>query len=73
MTHATDIFVGIKLREARLALKLSQTDVGQHLGVTFQQVQKYETAYNRVSASKLFEMAKLFQTPVQNFFPEMPT
>ena len=72
MKHAIDIFVGIKLREARMALKLTQTEVGQHLGVTFQQVQKYENADNRASASKLFEMAKLFQTPVQNFFPEIP-
>lgn len=71
MIHATDLFVGRKLREVRLALKLSQPEVGQHLGIAFQQVQKYETGYNRVSASKLFEMAKLYQTPVQNFFPEM--
>jgi transcriptional regulator with XRE-family HTH domain len=71
MTHATDTFVGLKLRDARLASKLSQGNVGQHLGISFQQVQKYETAANRVSASKLFEMAKLFQLPVQHFFPEV--
>jgi transcriptional regulator with XRE-family HTH domain len=66
--HPVDRFVGQKLRLARTARKLSQTQLGEASGITFQQVQKYEKGTNRVSASRLFEFAKLLGVEVSYFF-----
>jgi transcriptional regulator with XRE-family HTH domain len=55
---AVDEYIGARMREGRLALKMSQTDLGEKLGVTFQQVQKYEKGANRVSAARLFEICE---------------
>jgi transcriptional regulator with XRE-family HTH domain len=54
----------------RLERGISQTALGEVLGVAFQQVQKYEKGTNRVSAGALFELAEFFDKPVQWFFPE---
>ena len=66
--HPVDRFVGQKLRLARTSRKLSQTQLGESSGITFQQVQKYEKGTNRVSASRLFEFAKLLGVEIAYFF-----
>jgi transcriptional regulator with XRE-family HTH domain len=55
--HPFDVAVGDCIRRARVARKLSQTDLGKVAGITFQQVQKYERGTNRVSPSKMYMMA----------------
>ncbi|MBL8805704.1 MAG: helix-turn-helix transcriptional regulator [Rhodospirillales bacterium] len=67
-----DVHVGRRLRERRTILGLSQQDIGRLLGVTFQQIQKNERGTNRMSASRLFEAARVLDTNVQYFFDEMP-
>jgi transcriptional regulator with XRE-family HTH domain len=59
------------VRAARLEAGKSQTEVAESLGLTFQQVQKYEKGTNRISAGKLHELSRLFDTPVQFFFDGM--
>jgi transcriptional regulator with XRE-family HTH domain len=66
-----DQHVGARMRAARLEAGKSQTDVAEALGLTFQQVQKYEKGANRISAGKLHELSRLFDTPVQFFFDGM--
>jgi transcriptional regulator with XRE-family HTH domain len=51
---------------------MSQEKLGEHLDLTFQQVQKYEKGSNRISASRLFDMARILDVPVQFFFDDMP-
>jgi transcriptional regulator with XRE-family HTH domain len=57
MSHPVDEHVGAKIRTLRKAAHLSQQALAQHLGLTFQQVQKYERGANRISAAMLFETA----------------
>jgi len=64
-----DVHVGTQIRLRRQALKMSQEKLGDALGITFQQVQKYERGDNRVSASRLHKTAATLRTPVQDFFP----
>jgi transcriptional regulator with XRE-family HTH domain len=66
--HHIDIHVGTRVRTRRKALKISQQELAGHLSLTFQQVQKYERGSNRISASKLFEIAQVLQVPVAYFF-----
>ena len=68
---AIDQHVGARMRAARLEAGKSQTDVADAIGITFQQVQKYEKGTNRISAGKLHELSRLFDTPVQFFFDGM--
>lgn len=63
-----DIEVGRRIRQHRKLLNLTQTDVGEAIGVKFQQVQKYETGANRVSASRLAAIASVLQMQVSEFF-----
>ncbi|PHY20905.1 helix-turn-helix domain-containing protein [Caulobacter sp. BP25] len=63
-----DKHVGARIRLRRKLLGLSQTHLGDALGLTFQQVQKYERGDNRVSASKLYDTAKALQVPIAYFF-----
>lgn len=65
-----DLFVGQRLRAERLRLGLSQTELGVGMGVTFQQVQKYERGMNRVSASTLAKAAHVLGIKVGDLFPE---
>ena len=65
-----DVHIGSRLRSERQARGLSQTELGAALGVTFQQVQKYERGVNRVSASTLFRAATALGLPIAAFFPE---
>ena len=63
-----DIHVGARLRQRRTLLGMSQDQLAQTLGVTFQQVQKYERGANRIGASRLFELACALSAPVGFFF-----
>ncbi len=66
--HLIDKHVGKRLRLRRTILGISQDVLGNAVGVTFQQIQKYERGINRVSASRLFEIAKALDVPVNFFF-----
>jgi len=66
--NEVDVFVGQRLRELRMLAGLSQSDVAAGLGLTFQQLQKYERGFNRVSASRLYKLAQFFRVPVSVFF-----
>ncbi len=68
MPNPVDVHVGTRIRLQRLTMKLSQSVLGEKLGVTFQQVQKYERGTNRVSASRLWRMAEILGVPVEFFF-----
>jgi transcriptional regulator with XRE-family HTH domain len=63
-----DAFVGSRIRSQRLVRRMSQTELGRRVGVTFQQVQKYEKGRNRVSASRLQRIADTLAVPVAFFF-----
>ena len=63
-----DAFVGARIREGRTGLGLSQTQIADALGISFQQEQKYETGANRVSAGKLFELAQFLNVDIGYFF-----
>ncbi|TNE39904.1 MAG: XRE family transcriptional regulator [Alphaproteobacteria bacterium] len=66
--HPVDVHVGGRVKFRRGILGLSQTDLGRKLGVTFQQVQKYEKGLNRIGASRLFEVSQALDVPVAFFF-----
>ena len=66
--HPVDRHVGRRVQEKRLDLGLTQTALAKAVGVSFQQVQKYEKGTNRVSASKLFEMADFMKVGIPFFF-----
>jgi transcriptional regulator with XRE-family HTH domain len=61
------------MRESRLAIKMSQADLGEKLGVTFQQIQKYESGRNRVSAARLFEICNALDVTLSSIFEDDPT
>jgi len=71
--HPIDVFVGRRARERRTLEGMSQTAVAEKLGLTFQQLQKYERGHNRISASRLYELAQIFDVPVSYFYEEMET
>jgi len=71
MPHPVDIHVGKRLRLRRTILGLSQEAIAKAIGVTFQQVQKYERGVNRMGSSRLFEFSKILSIPVAYFFDEM--
>ena len=63
-----DIHVGSRVRLRRTLMGMSQEKLGQALGLTFQQVQKYERGTNRISASRLYHLSLIFDVPVEHFF-----
>jgi len=67
-----DAHVGARMRLRRTMLGMSQERLAQALGLTFQQVQKYERGTNRVGSSRLFELSRILDVPIQFFFDEMP-
>jgi transcriptional regulator with XRE-family HTH domain len=71
--HLVDIHVGARIRMRRKAQGLTQTQLADSVGITFQQLQKYERGTNRVSASKLYGMAVTLQISVAWFFEGMPS
>lgn len=66
--HPVDRHVGLRIRMRRKEMGVSQERLAEALGITFQQVQKYERGANRVSASKLWEIAGALKTPVAYFY-----
>src|ERR1700730_17173912 len=64
-----DVYVGGRVRTRRLLLGMNQEELARALGLTFQQVQKYESGANRVSASRLWEIAGILNMPIAYFFP----
>lgn len=71
-SHPVDTHVGQQLRIRRIHSNLSQTELGQKVGLSYQQVQKYESGRNRISASMLYEIASGLNVPVGCFFDGLP-
>ena len=66
--NTVDTYVGQRIRDKRNERGMSQTEVANAIGVTFQQVQKYERGTNRVGASRLFDLSRILSVPIQYFF-----
>ena len=71
--NPTDKHVGARVRMRRMMLSMSQEKLGDALGLTFQQVQKYEKGANRIGASRLQQIAHILQVPVAFFFEGAPS
>jgi transcriptional regulator with XRE-family HTH domain len=71
--NPVDVYVGSRVRQRRKLLGMSQGDLGQAIGLTFQQVQKYERGANRIGSSRLFDLSRVLEVPIGFFFEEMPT
>ena len=65
---AYDREVGLRVRSVRISRRMSQGDLGERLGITFQQVQKYEKGTNRIGAGRLQHIAEIFEVPVATLF-----
>jgi transcriptional regulator with XRE-family HTH domain len=68
MKHPVDVHVGKRIRHRRWLVPMTQGQLAEQVGIKFQQVQKYETGTNRVSASRLWEIARAMEVPVSYFF-----
>ncbi len=71
--HPVDVHVGARLRVRRTLLGMSQTTLSEAIGLSFQQVQKYERGATRISASQMFALSRVLDVPIQHFFDDMPT
>ncbi len=71
--HPIDIHVGARVRQRRTLLGMTQTDLADALGLTFQQVQKYEYGRNRISASRLLDLSRVLDVSIQYFFDDIPS
>jgi transcriptional regulator with XRE-family HTH domain len=69
--NPVDVHVGSRVRLRRTLLGLSQEKLGEAVGLTFQQIQKYERGANRIGASRLFEFSRILDVPVSFFFDDM--
>lgn len=70
-TAYVDTYVGGRLRERRILLGMSQTRLGESLGLSFQQIQKYERGIDRISVGRLVHMAEVLDVPITYFFDEL--
>ncbi len=70
--NPVDIHVGARVRMRRTLLGMSQTKLGDALGLTFQQVQKYEKGANRIGSSRLYDLSRVLDLPIEHFFEDMP-
>jgi transcriptional regulator with XRE-family HTH domain len=70
-SNKIDSLIGEKLRFFRLLKNLSQQDIAKKAGVTFQQIQKYESGTNRISASRLYNLAKILEINLLDFFEDI--
>ena len=68
MKHPVDVHVGKRIRHRRWMVGMTQQQLGEAVGIKFQQIQKYETGMNRVSASRLWDIADALDVPVSFFF-----
>src|SRR4026207_1137976 len=71
--NPTDKYVGSRVRMRRLLLNMSQEKLGEKLGLTFQQVQKYEKGSNRIGASRLQHIGQILKVPISFFFDGLPS
>ncbi|MBI3445608.1 MAG: helix-turn-helix transcriptional regulator [Magnetospirillum sp.] len=69
--NPVDIHVGSRMRLRRTLLGMSQEKLGEEIGLTFQQVQKYERGANRIGASRLYDLSRVLDVPVSYFFDDM--
>lgn len=67
--NSGDTYIGERIKEGRLAAKMSQEQLGKKIGVTFQQIQKYEKGLNRVAGGRLPQIARTLDKPLEFFFP----
>jgi transcriptional regulator with XRE-family HTH domain len=67
-----DVHVGARVRQRRTLLGMTQTKLGEALGMSFQQVQKYENGKNRISASRLYDLSRVLDVPIIYFFEDIP-
>jgi transcriptional regulator with XRE-family HTH domain len=72
LINEVDYHIGQRLQLRRIMLGLSQSDLAKRCGVSFQQIQKYETAGNRIPASRLFDLSQALETSVAFFFSGLP-
>ncbi len=68
MKHPVDVHVGQRVRRRRWMVGMTQQQLAERVGIKFQQIQKYETGMNRVSASRLWDIAEALEVPVSFFF-----
>ena len=68
MRHPVDVHVGQRVRQRRWMMGMTQQQLGEKVGIKFQQIQKYETGANRVSASRLWDIAGTLDVPIAFFF-----
>lgn len=68
-----DAHVGARVRLRRLLVGMSQEKLGERVGLTFQQIQKYEKGVNRIGASRLYQFSNILEVPIQFFFEDAPT
>lgn len=68
MKHSVDVYVGKRIRHRRWMIGMTQQQLADKVGIKFQQIQKYETGVNRVSASRLWDIAHAVDVPVSFFF-----
>ena len=71
--HPVDVHVGARVRLRRKLLGMTQTGLGDALGLTFQQVQKYERGINRIGAGRLYDLSRVLDVSIEYFFEDMPT
>ncbi len=70
--NPVDVYVGGRVRQRRLLLGMTQSNLAEVLGLTFQQVQKYERGANRIGASRLFHLSEILDVSIEYFFGDMP-
>ena len=70
--HPVDVHVGGRLKQRRTLMGLSQEKLATQVGLTFQQIQKYEKGANRITASRLFHFGRILDVPPSFFFDDMP-
>ena len=71
--HPVDVHAGARVRQRRTLLGMTQTDLGNAIGMSFQQVQKYENGKNRISASRLFALVRVLDVSIEYLFEDMPS
>ncbi|MEQ8667188.1 MAG: helix-turn-helix transcriptional regulator [Rhodospirillales bacterium] len=71
--NPVDVHVGARVRLRRTLLGISQERLGDAVGLTFQQIQKYERGANRIGASRIYELSRILDVPIEFFFEDMPT
>ena len=71
-SNSVDVFIGKRMRELRHDNNISQVELGRELGVSFQQIQKYEKGVNRISAARLFDICKALNVSLSSMFERDP-